>query len=135
MRRKSIATALLFVIIAWTEMAFAPMLAMRAHHISSVAGNSPTASLHSCCPEVGKSEHHQGAFPADSISCLEDHRCCFQHGPQNVPSPVPNGSSRSQAVVALNVVVTPPRAESTFSHSTAVSFRSLGVDLGMVLRV
>jgi hypothetical protein len=151
MLKKSIAAALLVVVMAWAEMALAPMLFMHAGHVhaasemsESVAGQMaahhhgmPAGNRHACCPGIGKTENTALLeFAASSQPCQDDHRCCFQQGPQNVPAPVRGGDRLSRDIAP------PEIAEFSLAHAESYAFPTTAIALGpppgllgMVLRV
>ncbi len=155
MLKKSIAAALLVAIVAWAEMALAPMLAMyagHAHPAVEIAG--PVAAHHHdhvmppghpCCPKVSKTKvsniNIEDAIPiefaASSLPCQDEHRCCFWQGPQSVPAPVSAGRrlGREISTVQIAEVSTAHDAETHVAPASAAAFSTpLGL-FGMVLRV
>jgi hypothetical protein len=112
MVKKSIAAALLVVMMAWSEMALAPMFVMHAwvmhparemaehkaaHHHVMPAG-------HPCCPGISKAENAAPIeFAASNLPCQDEHRCCFLQGPQNVPAPVSAGHRLSRDVARAEI--------------------------------
>ena len=148
MFKKSIAAALLVVMVAWAEMALAPMLAMHAGHVhparemaEHVAGQMAAhhhvmPAGHRCCPGLGKTENTAPLeFAASSLPCQDEHRCCFQQGPQSVPAPA--SSRLSREIVPAEIAEFSPAhdAESHLSPATAVAVGPPPGQFGMVLRV
>src|SRR5271167_1364427 len=101
MLKKSIAAALLVAMMAWAEMALAPMLFMHTGHVHAALEMSEPMAAHPaahhhvmpaghrlpCCPGIGKTENAALLeFAASSLPCQDDHRCCFQQGPQSMPA-------------------------------------------------
>ena len=148
MVKKSIAAALLVVMVAWAEMALAPMLAMRdghvhaAHEIAehSAAHRHAMPAGHPCCPKIGKTQTEDAApleFAAGSLPCQDEHRCCFRQGPQSVPAPVSAGHRLSQETAPAETAELSPAhdAESHVCPATAIALGPSPGVLGMVLRV
>jgi hypothetical protein len=151
MLKKSIAAALLVVMVAWAEMALAPMLAMHAGHVhparemaEHVASHHGAAHHHAmpaghpCCPGLGKTENTAPIeFAASSLPCQDEHRCCFRQGPQSVPAPLTAGDKLSRDVAPSEIAELNPAydAESHVSPATAVALGPSPGLLGMVLRV
>ncbi len=143
MLKKSIAAALLVVMVAWAEMALAPMFIMHALHVHparEMAEHQAThehamPAGHPCCPKLGKSENAAPLeFAAGSLPCQDEHRCCFRQGPQSVPAPASAGFSREIAP-ARTAELSPAQAESQVSPATAIAPGPPPGLLGMVLRV
>lgn len=145
MLKKFIAAALLVAMVAWAEMALAPMFAMHAwpHHPAQEMTEHravyqhvmPTG--HPCCPELRTTENMTPIeFAAGSQPCVDQHRCCFRHGPQSVPAPVSTGRRLSQEFARAETAdLTLARdAESYLSPVTAVAPGPPSLR-GMVLRV
>ena len=145
MLKKSIAAGLLVVMVAWAEMALAPMFAMHvwpvhparemsehmaAHHHAMPAG-------HPCCPGLGKAANAAALeFAASSLPCQDQHRCCFLQGPQSVPAPVSAGRELSREIASAEIAeFSPTPAEWHVSPATAVAPGPPPGRLGMVLRV
>ncbi|MGA2203847.1 MAG: hypothetical protein ABSG40_17995 [Terriglobales bacterium] len=146
MLKKSIATALLVVMVAWAEMTLAPMFLMHAGHVHPAhemsehraAHHHVMPAGHPCCPGLSKSENAAALeFAASGLPCQDEHRCCFRQGPQSVPAPVSAGNRFSRDIApaeigelnpALNVV---PH----FSPAAAIAAGPPPGLLGMVLRV
>jgi hypothetical protein len=150
MFKKSIAAALLVVIVAWAEMALAPMLAMHSRHVHPARemAESGTGQIaahhhvmpagHPCCPGLGKTGNTAPLeFAASSLPCQDEHRCCFQQGPQSVPAPASAGDKLSRDVAPEEIAVLNPAhdAESRVSPATAVAPGTPPGLLGMVFRV
>ena len=148
MCKKSIAAALLVVMVAWAEMALAPMLAMHALHVhparqmaESVAGQMAAhhhvmPAGHPCCPGLGKTENTAPLeFAAGSLPCQDEHRCCFQQGPQSMPAPASSRLSREIAPAEIAALSPDHDAESHLSPATAVALGPPPGQFGMVLRV
>jgi hypothetical protein len=149
MFRRSIAAALLMVMVAWAEMALAPMLFMHTGHVHAaremaepVLGHTVAHHHHAmpaghpCCPGIGKAVSPAlTEFAAGTLPCQNEHRCCFQQGPQNVPAPV-NARVAQGIAPAVLAEISPDRdAESHVSGSTAVAPGPPPGKFGMVLRV
>ncbi len=148
MFKKSIAAALLVVMVAWAEMALAPMLAMHAGHVhparemaEHVAGQMAAhhhvmPAGHRCCPGLGKTENTAPLeFAASSLPCQDEHRCCFQQGPQSVPAPASSRLSREIVPAKIDEFSPAHDAESHLSPATAVAVGPPPGQFGMVLRV
>jgi hypothetical protein len=144
MVRKSIATALLFSMVAWAELMMAPMLAMQIGHshpsamVEAMAvHHAAMPADHACCPKIGRSENPALLeLAAASQPCQEEHRCCFQQGPQDLPSPASTGHRFSRAIVSLEVVeLRPDLDKSNFSPVPAVDPGSPPGMFSTVLRV
>jgi hypothetical protein len=148
MFKKSIAAALLMVVVAWAEMALAPMLFMQAGHVHAagemaalVPGQMAThhramPAGHPCCPGPGKTDNAVPfEFAAGSLPCHNDHRCCFQQGPQSVPAPVNARMARDIAPADIAELSPDRDAESRIFPATAVPSGLPPGQLTMVLRV
>jgi|SRR5271166_5235229 len=145
MVKKSIAAALLVCMVAWAEMALAPMFFMHAWHLqpsSLVAehraphhGEMPAG--HPCCPKIGKTENALAIeFAANGLPCQDEHRCCFLQGSHNPPAPVSARHKSSRAIAASEFAeFRPAQPESRISAIAAVAPVPPPVVLGMVLRV
>ena len=143
MVKKSIAATLLVVLVAWAEMALAPMLAMHVWHVhpasemsENMARNAMPAG-HPCCPRISKTESMVALeFAASSLPCQYQHRCCFSQGPQSVPAPVSAKQGSSQGIAPATIAaLSPSLAESRVSPPTAVAPGPPPGLLGMILRV
>jgi hypothetical protein len=149
MVKKSIAAALLVVMVAWAEMALAPMLAMHAGHVHPAREMAEHMAVHHhvmpaglpCCPGFSKSSKSEDTaaleFAASGLPCQDEHRCCFRQGPQNVPAPASaaNRLSRDVAPAEIAELNPAPDAASHVSSATAVAPGPPPGVLGMVLRV
>jgi hypothetical protein len=148
MFKKSIAAALLMVMAAWAEMALAPMLFMHSGHVHAremaepISGQAAAHHHHAmparypCCPGIGKTENTALIeFAAGTVPCQNEHRCCFQQGPQNVPAPVNARVSREIAPAAIAEINPDHDAESHVSPATAVAPGPPPGKFGMVFRV
>lgn len=148
MVRKSIAATLLIVMMSWAEMALAPMLFMRAGHVHAAVEKSgltaahhhaaPSGGSHPCCPGLGKSENLAAVefFAAGSLPCQDEHRCCFQQGPQSMPAPARAGQRLSRDVAPVEVAeLAPDQAKSHVFAASAVAFSPPPIVLGMILRI
>ena len=147
MLKKSIAAALLLVMMAWAELALAPMLFMHggpihasgemAKHVATHDHAMPAGhNHHPCCPAIGKNESIAPIeFAAGSSPCDDEHRCCFRQGPQSVPAPVTTRVSRELAQVEL-VAAGPFRTVGSYLPPTLLVAPGppLG-QYGMVLRI
>ena len=147
MLKKSISAALILIMMAWAEMAMAPMLAMHvwpAHPAyemaENMAGHGHHHALpaeHPCCPKIRKTENaSQLAFAASGLPCQDQHRCCFLQDPQNLPAPVNAGQKFSQEI-SLGVIaeLAPAPTHAHVSLEPRVSPGSPPDLLGMILRV
>ncbi len=144
MIKKSIAAALLVVMVAWAEMALAPMFVMQVWHVHSAREMSSNGAGHDqsmpaeppCCPGHGKTEDAARLeFAASGLPCQDHHRCCFQQGPQSIPAPV---SARvAQQIFPTEMVDLNPASdtESRVSAAPVIALGSPPSLLGMVLRV
>ena len=147
MFKKSIAAALLVVMVVWAEMALAPMLAMHAGHVhparemaGQMAGDHHVMPAgHPCCPGLGKttSDTARLEFAASTMPCQDQHRCCFLEGPQSVPAPASAGDKLSRDIAPAETAELIPAndAESHVSPATAVAPGPPPGLLGMVFRV
>ena len=148
MCKKSIAATLLVVMVAWAEMALAPMLALHVPHVhparemaKSVSGQMAAhhhvmPAGHPCCPRLDKTEDAAPlASAARSLPCQDEHRCCFQQGPQSVPAPA--GARLLPEIAPEEIAGLSPDhdAESDVSPATAVALGPPPGQFGMVLRV
>jgi hypothetical protein len=144
MLKKSIAVALLMVMVAWAEMALAPMVLMHALRVHPARDMSEHKAAHHhvmpaghpCCPGLGKTENTAPLeFAASSLPCQDEHRCCFPQGPQSVPAPVSARLSREIAPAEIAELSPAHDAESHVSPATTVALGPPPGLLGMVLRV
>jgi hypothetical protein len=145
MVKKSIAMALLVVMVAWAEMALAPMLVMHAWHMHSAreisehaaAHHHAMAADHPCCPKIGKTGNAPPLeFAASGLPCQDEHRLCLLQGSHNVPAPVSAGRPLSQEIAIAEIAEsTPAQADSHVSPMTAVAPGPPPGLLDMVLRV
>lgn len=145
MVKKSIAAALLVAMVAWAEMALAPMFLMHAGHVHAArevaehmtAHHHVMPAGHPCCPGLGKTgEMAPLEFAAVSLPCQEQHRCCLMQGPQNPPAPVSSRYKLSQEIAAAEIAqLSLARAESDVSPTTVVVPGPAPGLLGMVIRV
>ncbi len=115
MLKKSIAAALLLAMMAWAEIALAPMLFMHGGHIHAAREMSEHMAAHHhvmpaghhhlpCCPGIATTNNAAPLeFTASNMPCQEDHRCCFRQGPQSVPAPVTEGRSISRDIVVAEI--------------------------------
>jgi cytosine/adenosine deaminase-related metal-dependent hydrolase len=143
MLKKSISAALVVIVMAWAEMAMAPMLAMHVWH--EHAAHEMAAHHHAmpaelpCCPKIKPGKTADPAlleFAASSPACQDQHRCCFQQGPQNLPTPVKAGQEFSQDISLEEIaelIPTPTHAQ--ISLDTQVSPGSPPELFGMIFRV
>jgi hypothetical protein len=150
MVKKSIAAVLLLAMVAWAEIAMAPMFIMHAwymHPAREVAEHNATHSHtthrdpmpagHPCCPGLGKTGNAALLeFAASSVPCQDQHRCCFLPGPQSVPAPVTAGRGLSQEIAPAEIAeLSPAQAESQVALTTAVAVSPPPGLLGMVIRI
>lgn len=135
MVKKSISAALVLVIMAWVEMAMAPMLAMHVWHTNpaqemtaNMAGHHHHHAMpaeHPCCPRIEINKTADLApieFAASSLPCQNQHRCCLVQGPQNLPAPVNAGQSHSQEISleeTAELTPAPVRAHISFERNVA----------------
>jgi len=153
MARKAVAGVLLLVIMAWAEMAVAPMLAILAGHMHGehalAAGEySPPAThhaastgqraRHSCCPPVRRAET-EGALElvAENSGCQDSHRCCFRQGPQSVPAPVSEARQLEQQLFSTTSSLVIQSASGSYPIEPEVESASPPYPhlFGMTLRV
>jgi hypothetical protein len=145
MVKKSIAAALLVAMVAWAEMAMAPMILMHAGHVHPAremaehqgAHHHAMPAGHPCCPGFGNTKDAVPLeFAASSLPCQEQHRCCFRQGPQNPPAPVSSRSRLSQEIASAEITqLSLSHTEWHVSPATAVALGPPPGLLGMVLRV
>lgn len=144
MLKKSIAAALLVAMVAWAEMALAPMFLMQAGHVHAARETSEHMAVHHhvmpaghpCCPGLGKAENTDRIeFAASSLPCQDEHRCCFQQGPQSAPAPASSRLSREIAPAEIAEFSPAHDAASHVSPANAVAPGPPPGQFGMVLRV
>jgi hypothetical protein len=151
MLKKSFAAALLVAMMAWAEMAMAPMFVMQLWHTHAgremsanmAARHRVMAASHPCCPGiskpgVGKTEEVAILdFGATSPPCGDEHRCCFRQGPLNVPAPVGARTKLSQNATPAEIAALDLArdAEPHFSSPTAIALGPPPNLLGMVRRI
>lgn len=156
MLKKSIATALLVAMVAWIELALAPMFIMHVWHVqpaAEVAGHmaahlaAPQHAMpaghvhrgHLCCPgpSTGDANTHPFEIASSSLPCQAEHRCCFQQGPQNVPVPVSasRGDSRNIANVGASELSTLQNEQFQVSLTTAAITGPPPGIFGVILRI
>lgn len=146
MMKKSIAAALLMVMVVWAELALAPMFIMQvwhAHPAREMSGHMAAHHHtmppgHPCCPGISKAEKVAALeFATTTLPCQDEHRCCFRQGPLSVPAPVTAGNRLSRDVAPAGSVGLNPvhDAESYLSSSTAFALSPPPSLLGMILRV
>src|SRR5208337_3268234 len=145
MLKRSIAAALLVIMVAWVEMAVAPMFVMHIWHVHPARDVSEHVAAHHhampaghpCCPELQRTGNLAPIeFAASSLPCQDQHRCCFLQGPQSVPAPVSAGRGLSREMAPATIAeFSPVHAEWPVSPATAVAPGPPPGLLGMVLRV
>ncbi|HKM46250.1 MAG TPA: hypothetical protein VJX69_01610 [Terriglobales bacterium] len=145
MVKKSIAAALLVAMVAWAEMAMAPMILMHAGHLHparemaehKAAHHHAMPAGHACCPGLRNPENTVPLeFAASSMPCQDEHRCCFQQGPQSVPAPASARHRLSQEIASAETAqLSLTHTESHVSPAAAVALGPPPNLLGMVLRV
>lgn len=145
MVKKSIAAALLVAMVAWAEMAMAPMILMHAGHAHpavemaehKAAHHHVMPAGHACCPGLRNTENSVPLeFAARSMPCQEQHRCCFQQGPQSVPAPASAGQRFSQEIASAEIAqLSLTHTESHVSPAAAVALGPPPSLLGTVIRV
>jgi hypothetical protein len=163
MAKKAIASVLLVAMMAWAEMALAPMLAMHAghmlpghemaadmpperdahhhaamHHAAQVAEPEQMNSGRTCCPAVHKAEPEVVLeLSAGTWGCDDPHSCCFQQGPQSVPVPARDVQKLTRdvaPVVVAEVNPAQPAMKRTVGNSALAVSPPPDV-FGMILRV
>jgi hypothetical protein len=147
MMKKSIAAGLLMVMMVWAEIALAPMLIMNLWHGQAAQAMSEQMNAHlhvmpaghPCCPRIGepipnKEDLAGFEFATTSLPCQDEHRCCFQSGPVNVPAPVSAARRYSRAIIPATAELSVP-ATSNEVHATAVAPGPPPGLAGMLLRV
>jgi hypothetical protein len=145
MVKKSIAAALLVCMVAWAEMALAPMFFMHAWHLQPSNEVAEHHALHHgvmpaghpCCPKVNQTENALPLqFAASGLPCQDEHRCCFLQGSHNPPAPVSARQGLSRAIAASEIAeFSPAHSESRISAIAVVAPGPLPGALDMVLRV
>lgn len=144
MVKKSIAAALLVAMVAWAEMAMAPMILMHAGHVHraremaehQAAHHDVMPAGHPCCPGLRNPENTVPLEFAASLPCQEQHRCCFRQGPQSVPAPVSAGHRFPRQIALVEIAeLRPDVAESQLLPSAVVVPGPSPGLFGMVLRV
>jgi len=145
MVKKSIAAALLVAMVAWAEMAMAPMILMHAGHVHparemaehKAAHHHFMPASHPCCPGLRNTGNTVSLeFASSGLPCQEQHRCCFQQGPQSVPAPAGAGHRLSQEIAPAEIAkLSLTHRESHVSPAAAVALGPPPSLLGMVLRV
>jgi hypothetical protein len=146
MLKKSIAAALLVAMVAWAEMAMAPMFIMHAGHAHPArelaehiaAHHHVMPAGHPCCPGLGKTENAAPLeFAASSLPYQDQHRCCFLQGPQSVPGLVSAGHRLSREIAPAEIaeISLARDAQSHVSPATAVAPGPPPGLFGMILRV
>jgi hypothetical protein len=146
MMKKSIAAALLVVMVVWAEMALAPMFIMQVWHVNPgremsdrmAAHHHAMPPGHPCCPGISKAEQVAAPeFAATSPPCQDEHRCCFRQGPLSVPAPVSarNRVSRDAAPAQIAELSLAHDTGSYLFSSTVILLSPPPSLLGMILRV
>lgn len=153
MVKKSIATALLVAIVAWAEMALAPMLAMPAHMLPAFV--TPAIAFiehaamhdhampagHSCCPKISAPNNSEEQAPVEfgssRLPFQGEHRCCFRQGPQSVPAPVSAQQKLSQRTASAETgeIRLVSGSESRIFSEIQFALGSPPITMAMVLRV
>jgi len=132
-------------IMAWAEMAMAPMFVMHAWHMHSgremaeqkASHRHAIPAGHPCCPGIGKTENaNLLEIATSSQPCQDEHRCCFRQGPLSVPAPVSAGHRLSSDIARAEIAqLSPAHAGCYVSTATAVALGPPPSLFGMVLRV
>jgi hypothetical protein len=145
MLKRYISAALVVVMMVWAEMAIAPTLVMQVWHVhpahemaANMAGHHHAMPAgQPCCPKLGKTENAAPLeFAASSLPCQDEHRCCFQQGPQNLPAPVGAGQKISQDISLEKIAeLTPAPTRAHISLEPRVTPGSPSELFGMILRV
>ncbi len=144
MQQKSIAAALLVAMVAWAEMALAPILLMHAGHVPAAREMSENMAAHhhvmpvghACCPGFGKTANPVALeLSAGSLPCHDGHRCCFQQGPQSVPGRLNTRLTRQITPAEVGEIDPVLDQESHLSPASGVAPASPPGLFGMVLRV
>jgi len=154
MAKRATAGVLLAAILAWAEMALAPMLMMHAGHMRpghEMAADMPgeqaahhhgePGGRHPCCPSLNKAQSENVIeFATGDYGCSDPHSCCFRQGPQSVPAPARDLQRDDQRLAgalvraALGQVTRPVPAGRT-GHDGALALSSPPDVFGMTLRV
>ena len=146
MVKKSIAAALLVCLVAWAEMALAPMFFMHAWHLQPPSAVAEHRALHHqgvmpaghpCCPKISQIENALPLqFAASGLPCQDEHRCGFLQGSHNPPAPVSARHRLSRVIAASEIAeFSPAHPESRISSIAAVAPIPPPGLLDMVLRV
>ena len=146
MLKRSIAAALLVAMAAWAEMALAPMLVMHGGHGHAAREMSEHKGAHKhampaghpCCPGLNETRNAAPIeLAAGSLSCQDQHRCCFLQGPQSVSALMTSGHKLLRDIAPAEIVeLSPVRgAGSRVFPATAITPGPPPGMFGMVLRV
>lgn len=145
MLKRYISAALVVVLMAWAEMAMAPMLAMQVRHMHPAhemdahmtAHHHAMPAGHPCCPRIRKNENAAPIeFAASSLPCQDEHRCCILQGPQSLPAPVETGQKFAQDISLEKIVeLTPAPADARISVEPKLTPGPPPEMFGMILRV
>jgi hypothetical protein len=153
MAKKAIAMMLLVAMVAWAEMAFAPMLAMHAGHMRpghEMAADMPAQYGHHaqhqqakaeglpCCPGFHKAQPEAAPMvSAGAPACDDPHSCCFRQGPQSVPAPVRDAQKMTRDITpALVAKLTPACQTARIAlHDSTFGLSPPAVVFGMILRI
>jgi hypothetical protein len=146
MLKKSIAAALLVVMLVWAEMAMAPMFLMQAGHVHAALQMPEHQAVHHhhampaglpCCPGLhGVESTAPIEIAAGGLPCQDEHECCFRQGPQNIPAPVSAGRSFSREMSPAQIAeLRPALSESRVSPLSVAAPGSPPGLFGMVLRI
>jgi hypothetical protein len=153
MAKKAIAAVLLVAMLAWAEMAMAPMLAMHAGHMRP--GHEMDADMpaehaahhhaehaqmagHSCCPGLHRAEPEAMlALTATAPACDDPHSCCFRQGPQSVPAPASDVQKLAREMAPVGATTVRPLIEGSrrATDNQVLAFRPPPDAFGMTLRV
>jgi len=153
MAKKAIAVVLLAAMVAWAEMALAPMLAMHAGHMRpghEMATDMPAHHRHDaehqqakaeglpCCPGFHKAQPKAALVAvAGSPACDDPHSCCFRQGPQSVPAPLRDAQRLTRDVTPAVLAQSPPvrAAARTVPDDSALELSPPADVFGMILRI
>ena len=153
MAKKAIAMMLLVAMVAWAEMALAPMLAMHAGHMRpghEMAADMPAQYGHHaqhqqakaeglpCCPGFHKVQPEATPMvSARAPACDDPHSCCFRQGPQNVPAQLRDAQKPTRDITPAVLAQSPPAcATARVSLPDSVLESSPPADVfGMILRI